>query len=269
MCALNRQCLHGVTLLMDPEVPCGVTLAFTERTGGFSEGEFASLNLGSRCGDNLQQVQKNRLLVLEALGAGELFSQLLIPHQVHGSKVVCLTSNTSEAFELAKAEAEAGADAIVCTVQNTPVMLAFADCVPVILVAPGGFAVAHSGWKGTIARISARATEALCQATGAKPSEVKAYIGPHIGSADYEVSLELIQMFSQEFGPGVVDRASGERYLDLGYAVRSALVDAGVRASAIEEVTDSTASTTERFFSYRAEHGKCGRHAAVAYMASK
>ena len=257
MCALNRQCLHGVTLLMDPEVPCGVTLAFTERTGGFSEGEFASLNLGSRCGDNLQQVQKNRQLVLEALGAGKLFSQLLIPHQVHGSKVVCLTSNTSEAFELAQAEAEAGADAIVCTVQNTPVMLAFADCVPVILVAPGGFAVAHSGWKGTIARISARATE------------VKAYIGPHIGGADYEVSPELIQMFSQEFGPGVVDRASGERYLDLGYAVRAALVDAGVRASAIEEVADSTASTTERFFSYRAEHGKCGRHAAVAYMASK
>ena len=67
--------------------------------------------------------------------------------------------------------------------------------------------------------------------TGAEPSEVKAYIGPHIGSADYEVSPELIQMFSQEFGPGVVDRTSGERYLDLGYAVRAALVDAGVRAS--------------------------------------
>ena len=129
--------------------------------------------------------------------------------------------------------------------------------------------MAHSGWKGTIARISKRATEALCQATGAKPSEVKAYIGPHIGSSDYEVSPELIQMFSQEFGSGVVDHASGERYLDLGYAVRAALVDAGVSASAIEEVVDSTASTTERFFSYRAEHGKCGRHAAVAYMAVK
>ena len=262
MCALNRQCLHGVTLLMDPEVPCGVTLAFTERTGGFSKGEFASLNLGSRCGDNLQHVQKNRQLVLEALGAGEHFSRLLVPYQVHGSTVVCLSSDTSEAFEQAKTEAEAGADAVVCTVQNTPVLLAFADCVPVILVAPGGFAVAHSGWKGTIARISACTTEVLCQATGAKPSEVKAYIGPHIGSADYEVSSELI-------GPNVVDRASGERYLDLGYAVRAALIDAGVRESAIEEVTDSTASTTARFFSYRAEHGKCGRHAAVAYMAAK
>ncbi len=41
-----------------------------------------------------------------------------------------------------------------------------------------------------IARISARATEVLCQATGSTPSEVKAYIGPHIGSADYEVSSE-------------------------------------------------------------------------------
>ena len=47
-------------------------------------------------------------------------------------------------------------------------MLCFADCVPVVLVAPGGFAVVHSGWKGTIARISAKACQALCEAAGAE-----------------------------------------------------------------------------------------------------
>ena len=78
-----------------------------------------------------------------------------------------------------------------------------ADCVPVILVAPGGFAVAHSGWKGTIARISARATEALCQATGAKSSEVKAYIGPHIGGADCEVLLSSFRCSHKSLVPAL------------------------------------------------------------------
>ena len=217
MCALNRQCLHGVTLLMDPEVPCGVTLAFTERTGGFSKGEFASLNLGGRCGDNLQHVQKNRQLVLEALGAGEHFSRLLIPHQVHGSTVVCLSSDTSEAFEQAKTEAEAGADAIVCTVQNTPVLLAFADCVPVILVAPGGFAVAHSGWKGTIARISACTTEALCQATGAKPSEVKHILDRILAVLITRFLLSLFRCFRKSLVPmwWTVHLARGTSILDM------------------------------------------------------
>ena len=266
MCALTRQCLQGVTLLMDPKVPYGVTLAFTERTGGFSEGVYTSLNLGDRCGDDVSTVTRNRKLVLEVLGAQSYFSRLINPFQVHGDTVISLTSDTPEALQNAQQQARAGADGIVCTVENTPVLLAFADCVPIILVAPGGFAVVHSGWKGTIARIGARATRILCDATHTRPYELKAYIGPHIGPDDYEVSEELMQRFVLEFGSDVVNTAMGFRYLDLGYAVRSALVGAGIKEASIEEVAESTASTTERFFSYRAEGGHCGRHAAVAYM---
>ena len=44
---LTRYQSHGVTLLGDITVPQGVALAFTERTGGVSTGNYASLNLGS------------------------------------------------------------------------------------------------------------------------------------------------------------------------------------------------------------------------------
>ena len=58
---------------------------------------------------------------------------------------------------------KAGADAVVCTVPGVPVLLCFADCVPVVVVCSGGFAVVHSGWRGTYAEI---AGTAFCQETG-------------------------------------------------------------------------------------------------------
>ncbi len=96
-------------------------------------------------------------------------------------------------------------------------------------------------------------------------SEVKACIGPHIGSADYEVSPELIQMFSQEFGPSVVDRASGGRYLDLGLCfVRAALVDAGAKSLLLKRLL-TRRPLQLRGSSRTSETGKCGGMPAVAY----
>ena len=46
MAVLDRYQAGKVALLADGSVPGGVTFAFTERTGGVSEGCHASLNLG-------------------------------------------------------------------------------------------------------------------------------------------------------------------------------------------------------------------------------
>ena len=263
MPTLERHSVGGVTLLGDPEPPCGVTFAFTERTGGVSAGEYASLNLGSRCGDDPTCVAENRRRVLSALGAEGCADRLVSPRQVHGDHVVVVREAGGKGLAAARAEAEAGADAVCCTAVDVPVLLCFADCVPVVLVAPGGFVVAHSGWRGTLARISAKATLVLCRECGCGPEDVRAYVGPHIGGADYEVSGELLARFEAEFG----SRARfSERHLDLGACVREALEDVGVPAGSIVDAGVSTASATERFFSHRAEGGHTGRHAAVAVM---
>ena len=146
---------------------------------------------------------------------------------------------------------------------GTPVMLCFADCVPVVLVAPGGFAVVHSGWKGTIARISAKACQTLCKTAGCKSDDISAYIGPHILGDEYEVSQELMDRFAAEFA--CID-ASASRMLDLSAAIREALMDAGVEASSIVDTKLSTVRQNDRFYSYRNEGGTCGRHAAIGVM---
>ncbi|RRF91283.1 MAG: laccase domain-containing protein [Coriobacteriaceae bacterium] len=261
MAELTRQTRDGVTLLVDAAHPYGVSLAFTERTGGVSTGQYASLNLGDACGDDPQAVEKNRMLALGALGAGDFARNLVVPKQVHGDEVVVVREER-EAADVAR-RAREGCDAVMCTAPHVPVLLCFADCVPIILVAPGGFAVAHSGWRGTMARIAAKAARTLARECGCATSEVTAYIGPHITGEDYEVSAELLQRFEAEFGPAV---RSSERHLDLAAAIRAALADAGVPSGNVLDCGISTASSTDRFFSYRAEHGACGRHGALACM---
>ena len=250
---LTTRTSFGVTLLSDERRPGGVTFAFTERDGGVSEGEFSSLNLGDRCGDDPQRVAENRRLALEALGATGLDARLVNPVQVHGDHVVVVTDGSDEGVRRAQAEAREGADAVVCAVAD----------VPVVLVAPGAFSVVHSGWRGAIARISAKALAVLCEVSGVTPAEVNAYVGPHIAGEDYEVSPELLARFVDEFGAGV---ALPGTCLDLGAAVRDTLLAAGIAPDAIAAVGVSTAQATDRFFSYRSTGGRCGRHGALAYL---
>lgn len=263
MPSLERYQSGEVTLLSDARVAGGVTFAFTERTGGVSEAPYASLNLGDACGDDPGRVAENRRRALGAIGADGLADRLVTPRQVHGDKVVRVASGDDGAVRAAAREAREGADAVVCTAECVPVLLCFADCVPVVLVCPGGFAVVHSGWRGTMARIVAKAARALAEQAGADAGEIRAYVGPHVLARDYEVSEELAARFAAEFGPDVI---VGERNLDLSAALAATLAEAGVGEGAVAWCEDSTASTTPRFFSYRAEEGTCGRHGALAVM---
>lgn len=263
MPSLERYQSGEVTLLSDARVAGGVTFAFTERTGGVSEAPYASLNLGDACGDDPGRVAENRRRALGAIGADGLADRLVTPRQVHGDKVVRVASGDDGAVRAAAREAREGADAVVCTAECVPVLLCFADCVPVVLICPGGFAVVHSGWRGTMARIVAKAARALAEQAGADAGEIRAYVGPHVLARDYEVSEELAARFAAEFGPDVI---VGERNLDLSAALAATLAEAGVGEGSVAWCEDSTASTTPRFFSYRAEEGTCGRHGALAVM---
>ena len=304
--SLTRHVRDGVALLGDDARPGGVTLVFTERTGGVSQPPYASLNLGSHCGDDPAAVAENRARALAAAGAADIAHNLVEPKQVHGDHIVIIHGNgmtpgtgssmpgsavpgtgtlsrrgrvadgpapgvtlpapaTPAELECARAEAQAGADAIVCTAAGVPVLLCFADCVPVVIAAPGAFAVIHSGWRGTFARISAKALRVLCEEAGCGPRDVSVYIGPHIEGEDYEVSEELLDRFVAEFGT-IVHVKGMLRYLSLTNAIVSSLVDAGVKPCQIADARVSTATHVDRFFSYRAEAGKTGRHAAIAYL---
>ena len=253
---------HSLSALTDEELfeTCGVRIAFMGRAGGVSLPPYGSLNTGDTVGDDLECVQRNRHIVLEGLGFGD--APLVVPKQVHGTHIV----QVEDAHDVPRASAEAreGADAVLVRCAGVAALLNFADCLPLILVAPNGlFSVVHAGWRGALAGIAGKAARALAQvvvAEGFDASSLNAYIGPHIRSECFETSDELAARFAAEYGPDVL---VGESHVALARVVETDLVRAGLDSRRVVDAGVCTVCNTDRYFSYRAEN-VCGRQAAVA-----
>ncbi len=269
---LERCTAEGVTFWTDPHLAAsGLVVAFTERTGGVSEAPFDSLNLAAHVGDEPEAVDQNRSRLMGALGIHGLRERLVTAEQTHGDHVAQVADADAGSGAFAASAGDVpfqapivSADGLVTTSANVPLLLLFADCVPVVLVVDDpvpGVAVIHAGWRGALARIPQKGAAALIRQTGATPSQVRAYLGPHIGKCCYKVSTTLSTRFHQTF-----DTISAvEETLDLAEAVRVSLCDAGLSPEMIVELGSCTSDSTDRFFSYRA-NDVTGRHGALALI---
>ncbi len=241
-----------------------VVIGFSERVGGVSEVPFGSLNLASHVGDRPAAVDENRSRLLGALGLSAYRDRLTMAEQVHGSRIAIVGSEDAGAGAYAQTGRPSltGTDAVITSEVGVPLALCFADCVPVILVAPGpAVAVVHAGWRGALDSLPGKVAARLAEVADCDPSSVRAYIGPHIRECHYQVSPEIMSQFVNSFG--TLARASSGG-LDLDAVVSASLDRAGVAPCNIARLGTCTAEATDRFFSYRAEGGETGRHAAVA-----
>jgi YfiH family protein len=140
-----------------------------------------------------------------------------------------------------------------------------ADCLPVVLAVPGtaAVAIAHAGWRGTLAGVVPAAVRELCALSGAPPRDVVAAIGPSIGRCCYQVGAEVFADFRGRWCAAharrVLERADPWR-LDLQEANRVQLREAGVAARNIAVVPLCTCCRADLFFSYRRER-RTGRMA--------
>lgn len=261
----ERQQNSGVTFHTDPALRAasGIVVGFTERTGGVSVKPCATLNLAAHVDDDPIAVRENRLRVLSAFDAREHAERLTTAEQVHGTVITRITSDNtgSGARPLDGPGPVPGTDALWTTEPCVPLMLFFADCVPVILVStsPRAIAVVHAGWRGAVAGIVGDTVRALDTALGG--ATISAYVGPHIGACCYEVDPSLVSQFANMFV--TIPRASDR--LDLAAAVAEDLDRAGVSRERQWHLGICTAHNTDRFYSYRAE-GRTGRHCAFALL---
>lgn len=245
---------------------CGVRIAFTERGGGFGSGPYDSLNLAAHVDDDPGTVERNRAALLSALDVADI--TLIVPHQVHGRTIVEVADSRPQTVRAACEAAADGADAIVvdALADGIGALLCYADCMPVIIVAPNGtFAVAHAGWRGVVAHIACAALERVAEAAAVDAGACNVYIGPYIHGECFEVGIDVHDRFVDLFGAAC---ALDDRHIDMGAAMRTDLLAHGASAERIADVGMCTVCGNERFFSYRAAHGICGRHGAFAVRAA-
>jgi polyphenol oxidase len=132
---------------------------------------------------------------------------------------------------------------------NVVIGITVADCLPIVLYdkAGGGFALLHSGWKGT--GIVIHALNDMRRRFGSQPRDITALIGPGIGNCCYDVEDERAGLF-ETYGGAVVVRRGGTSYLDLKEANKNLLTQAGVPEIRVSELCTCC---SEYLGSYRRE----------------
>ena len=112
-------------------------------------------------------------------------------HQVHGDRVAVVTSADTTREELE------GYDALVTDVPGVAIGARTADCIPVLMYDPVHRAVAavHSGWKGTVLKIAAKALSVMASKYGTSAADIIAVIGPGIGPDSFQVGPEVAEAF--------------------------------------------------------------------------
>lgn len=239
-------------------------MAFSERGGGVSAPPFASLNLAGHVGDDPGAVDQNRAVFVGATGLSAWRHRLTMAEQVHGERIALVDAATAGAgaFAAYGPPPISATDSLITTAPQVPLALCFADCVPVVLVAPGPVvAVVHAGWRGALASLPGKTACRMATQTACDVAQVRAYVGAHIRDCHYEVDEVLLSQFVNGFGTFARAESGG---LDLDAVVSASLERVGVARCNIARLGTCTAEATDRFFSYRAEDGVTGRHAALA-----
>ncbi|MHB8353273.1 MAG: peptidoglycan editing factor PgeF [Burkholderiales bacterium] len=230
--------------------PAWVRTLSTTREGGVSQQGWASLNLGSRCGDDPAHVAENRRRVSALLGATPCWL-----HQVHGTVVA----------ETGVSQAEVQADACVSRVAGAAAVVLTADCMPLLFCHQRArvVAAAHAGWRGMAAGV----IEATIAAMAVDPAGMLVWLGPTIGRDAFEVGDEVRAAFlatdaaaAQAFHPG----APGKWWADLYQLARLRLARAGV--TRIHGGDFCTVRDPARFFSHRRDRGITGRMGNFIWM---
>ena len=229
------------------------------RVGGVSAKPFDTLNVGNKVGDAPEAVASNHARIYSHLAISA--DQVATPRQVHGSRIAAVTVENA-GTELPNT------DGLATNIPGVVLLLRFADCQPILLYDPDNHALGliHAGWRGVAQAIARQAVERMQQAFGSQPQRLIAGLGPAIGPCCYTVGQNVASAMSYalpDWHHAVVQE--GDSWLlDLSAANAQHLEAAGVQT--VEQAQLCTACHNDIFFSHRADKGRTGRFAVVAFL---
>lgn len=230
----------------------GVVNAFPERSGGFSAGCYASLNLSSSTGDDPHTVERNVEKYLAAFSASP--DRAVKTRQVHGVVI----------REAGGPGVPAGAgllspiepcDGLITSDPGLTLLVGSADCSLILLCDPVRHLAAalHAGWRGAAADMAGRGVEEMI-ARGSDPADILAFLPPAIGPCCFETDEDVPDAMRRGFGreadPFLRPVSPGRFRVDLWGINAHALFRRGLLPEHIE-VTRLCSCCHDVFYSHR------------------
>ncbi len=242
--------------------------AFSGRKGGFSQGKYSTLNLSFFTEDKSDNVLENRRKFCTELGID--LDSIVCAEQVHGEHIYNVAETDQGRGAYNRDSAIPATDALITKDKGVVLVAFFADCVPIFFLDPVQkvIAIAHAGWRGTVAKIAAKTAQTLFAEYGTESRNLLVGIGPSIGPCHYQVDKPVINRIEEAFPEKssilLTERKNGFAQLNLWEANRQQLLAVGVPSANITVAGLCTYCMQERFFSHRA--GMLGRQAAVIML---
>ncbi|MGM0598603.1 MAG: peptidoglycan editing factor PgeF [Candidatus Rifleibacteriota bacterium] len=151
------------------------------------------------------------------------------------------------------------ADALITSTKDLPVGVFSADCTPLLFWSDKAVAAVHSGWKSCLLDIGGKTVKKLQSLFKLEGIDVKAAIGPCIGSCCLEMGDEVYDEFAaadKSYKDFFIRRHKW--FLDLAGLNRFQLMRAGLPGENIQMFNKCTYCDSERFFSYRRQKRRNG-----------
>lgn len=219
------------------------------RHGGYSTGNFNSLNLSYNVGDFARIVNNNEKKVCEILGVKEI-----IRGNLNHGKVIMTSEDPNRITQ--------PCDGLITKKQNIGLLMTHADCQAAIFYDPVNHAVAnvHAGWRGSVLNIYGEAIKAMENTWGTQAKDLLVGISPSLGPRDAEF-INYRTELPEKFWEFQVET----NYFDFWEISKAQLIESGVKKENIEIASISTYSNPNDYYSYRRDR-KSGRHGTVVAL---
>lgn len=226
--------------------PSGIDCFVTTRHGGYSKGDFSSMNMAIYTDESASEAIKNT----ELLKSVFCLNNLTTLFQVHGNVVHEVTSDNYTDVMYREG------DGLFTLEKDVALGVLTADCYNLFLAGKRGIAALHCGHKSVSSDIM---TEAVKLFEKYDDYPVYAGIGPGISAENYEVGQELAEKFTAICSKAVTNN-NGSYKLSIRTVIEENLKAKGI--TNIEHITDCTYASDD-MYSYRRDNGKTGRMLGV------
>lgn len=201
---------------------------------------------------------------------GENYINIVKPTQTHTKNVKRVEKHVKinePDFNLKEYDSTDG-----LTTNKSNILLATtnADCILLMFFDPVKKAIAnvHSGWKGTLQRISVETVEKMQKEYGSNPKDIICCICPSIRKCHFEVEKDVQSLFEKEFKDlnlkEIIERKSEKKWLiDTVKINEEILQKAGLRKENIIDCGICSVCNSDLIHSYRVEKEKYGLETAI------
>lgn len=123
------------------------------------------------------------------------YEKLVYSNQLHTDKV----ESIEEVIDFEKEKLNV--DGLCTNAKGVTISTVNADCILLIFYDPIKNVIGnvHSGWKGTLQRISIKTVQKMMQEYGCDPKDIICCINPSIRKCHFEVEAEVKEKFEKEF----------------------------------------------------------------------